>query len=53
MIVWLWSRLDQSPPLADDLKAWLLVVMVTNGLSLLIDSIDVIRYLMGERVPYY
>ena len=53
MIVWLWSQLDQSPPLAEDVKVWMLVVMVTNGISLLIDSIDVIRYLMGEREPYY
>lgn len=30
-------------------ETWLRVLMATNGLSLVIDYVDVLRYLMGDR----
>jgi hypothetical protein len=30
---------------------WLLALIVLDGISLVIDSVDVIRYLAGERTP--
>lgn len=51
LVPWLWIRLDQigidSAP-----GYWIVSVMIMNSLSLVIDTIDVIRYLMGERQPY-
>lgn len=32
---------------------WVLVLMVTNCISLIIDSMDVARWLRGERQPHY
>ena len=51
MVVWLWTRLDVAP--ADSLfRYWLLATIVLVSLSLLLDGVDVIRYLRGERDPY-
>ena len=48
MIVWLWGGLDQIP--ADDtFGVWLRVLIVLNSLSLLIDTVDVVRYVAGDR----
>ena len=48
-LLWfLWTRLGQNP--SDSFFGlWLRVVMVLNGLSLLIDLIDVARYIAGDR----
>jgi hypothetical protein len=53
MVPWLWMKLDQTPPLNSTLKYWLMIVIVLNTISLVIDGFDVIRYIKGERVPYY
>ena len=53
MVLWLWMRLDQTPPLDSTFKYWLMIVIVMNTISLVIDVVDVIRYIKGERVPYY
>ena len=51
MIGWLWSRLDQIP--ADEaFGVWIRTLIALNTLSLLIDAVDVVRYLRGERDPY-
>ena len=51
MVAWLWTRLDVAP--ANSLfKYWLLATIVLVSLSLLVDAVDVIRYLRGERDPY-
>lgn len=48
LIVWLWSRLDQIP--ADDaFGVWVRVLIGLNAISLVIDVIDVVRYVAGER----
>ena len=51
MIPWLWSRLDQVGP-SDPLGYWITAVMILDGISVIIDVIDVFRYLRGERQPY-
>ena len=53
MVLWLWTRLDQTPSLNSTLEHWLIIVIVMNTISLIIDVVDVARYIKGERVPYY
>jgi len=48
MLLWLGMRLDEIP--TDDLFGiWVRALMVLNGISLIIDTIDVSRYLLGDR----
>ena len=48
LLYFLWTRLDQIP--ADDFFGiWIRVLMIANALSLVIDTVDVARYLAGER----
>ncbi len=51
MVAWLWTRLDAAPA-STLFRYWLLATIVLVSLSLLIDAVDVIRYLRGERDPY-
>jgi len=51
MIVWLWFRLDQIAS-NGPFGYWVLAVIILNGLSLLIDTVDVTRYIRGERRPH-
>ncbi len=51
MVPWLWTRFDQVEP--DNLIGyWMIAVMAVNGIALIIDAIDVLRYVRGEREPY-
>ena len=48
LLYFLWMRLEQNP--VDDLFGlWLRVVMILNAASLIIDAIDVGRYIAGDR----
>ena len=48
LLVFLWMGLDQIP--ADDFYGiWIRTLMVVNAVSLVIDGIDVYRYVAGER----
>ena len=48
LIYFLWLRLEQLP--ADDFFGiWIRILMILNATSLVIDSVDVIRYIAGER----
>ena len=48
MIVWLWGRLDQIP--ADDVFGiWIRVMMAINSISLVLDTVEVVRYIAGDR----
>lgn len=50
LVFWLWGRLDHAP--ADSTFGyWLMAVIVLDSLSLIIDTIDVLRYFKGERTP--
>ena len=50
MIPWLWNRLDHAVP-GSPFSYWLAAVMILDGLSLVIDAVDVLRYVRGERAP--
>ena len=48
MVVWLWTRLDQLP--ADDFfGVWVRVLILLNTISLVIDTVGVVRYAAGDR----
>ncbi len=51
MVPWLWTRLDQVG-LDSPLGYWIAAVIVVDGISLVIDAVDVFRYLRGDREPY-
>ncbi len=51
MVPWLWTRLDQIGP-GDLLGYWMIAVVAVNGIALIIDAIDVLRYVRGDRKPY-
>ena len=48
LIFFLWTRLDQTP-VDDPFGIWLRVLMMVNAISLVIDTIDVTRYISGAR----
>ena len=52
MLIWFaWHPPDKmQQPL---LYSWVLSLMICNTLSLLIDAIDVVRFIAGERHPHY
>jgi hypothetical protein len=52
LFAWIATRADS---IASDqsLAEWILLLLVTNLISLVVDAIDAIRYLAGERAPYY
>ena len=52
MFAWMATRIDtiMGEP---DLAAWLLVLFATNMVSLVVDTIDAVRFLRGERTPHY
>ena len=52
MFAWIATRIEiiQAEP---DLARWLVVLAITNGVSLVIDAVDVTRYTLGERTPHY
>jgi hypothetical protein len=50
LIVWLLTRVNFMT--ADTrFEQWLLAIIVLNGLSLVIDLLDVVRYYEGDRQP--
>ncbi len=52
MFAWMATRLDAI--LAEPAFAtWLVVLFVTNLVSLIVDAVDVTKYLRGERAPHY
>ena len=51
LVFWLGTKLEHVP--ADSTFGyWLMAVMVLDSLSLFIDTIDVFRYVKGERRPF-
>jgi hypothetical protein len=52
MFAWMATRIDtiaSEPSLAN----WLLLLFATNMVSLVVDTVDAVRFLRGERTPYY
>ena len=50
LIVWLLARVDVTT-FDTRFEQWILAVIVLHGLSLVIDLLDVVRYMRGEREP--
>ena len=48
LLYFLWTRLDQSPE-GDFFGLWIRALMVLNATSLIIDVVDVVRYIAGDR----
>ena len=48
LLYFLWTRLDQNSP-EDFYGIWMRVLMLLNALSLIIDAVDVGRYIAGDR----
>ena len=48
LMYFLWLRLDQIP-VDEPFGLWMRALMVANAISLVIDTIDVTRYISGER----
>ncbi len=48
LLYFLWTRLDQNPP-HDLFGTWIRTLMALNATSLVIDAVDVIRYIAGDR----
>ena len=51
LVPWAWYR-SQALPEGSWMSIWLIALVVLNTGSLLIDAVDVVRYLRGEREPY-
>lgn len=50
LIPWIWSRLGVAPA-GSPQRLWMLALIAMNGVSLLIDVADVVRWVNGERGP--
>ena len=50
LLIWLVWRLQDGWP-DSFFEGWLWVLIALNGISLVIDTFDVARYLLGERAP--
>ncbi len=48
LLYFLWTRLDQSPE-GDFFGLWIRALMVLNATSLIIDVVEVVRYIAGDR----
>ena len=48
LILWLSTRVEITS-LSTEFDQWLMAVIILDGLSLIIDTVDVIRYAKGER----
>ena len=46
LIAWLATRLDDVDGL---MRVWLIALIAVNGLSLVVDVVDLVRYLRGDR----
>jgi hypothetical protein len=52
MFAWMAFRLDAIAAYPA-LSTWLVVLLATNAVSLVIDSLDVFRFVNGARSPHY
>jgi len=52
MFAWMATRIDtimENPALA----TWLILLLATNLVSIVVDAIDAVRFMRGERAPHY
>ena len=50
MVIWLATGFD-TEQITSPFGLWLAAVMTLNSVSLIIDGVDVVRYIKGERTP--
>lgn len=48
LVPWLWIRMSVEP-VSSSFSLWLRLVIVVNTVSLLIDVLELVRYVRGER----
>ena len=48
MLIWLYTRID-SIKLVDDLYKWILLVFFFDGISIILDTVDVVKYILGNK----
>ena len=53
MLAWMTLRLDTLPTGEVAFRVWLITLIATNAVSLAIDAWDAMRFMLGERRPYY
>ncbi len=53
LVYWLNTRLVVEAHDDVRFRAWITLIVLTNSVSLIMDAIDMLRYLKGEREPYY
>ena len=51
MLIWFVAELPTVEP--GLLRTWLIAVIALDAISLVIDTVDVIRWVRGERAPHY
>ena len=53
MLTWIAMRLDAIPKDENAFRIWLITLIATNAVSLAIDALDAMRFVFGDRRPYY
>jgi hypothetical protein len=53
MLAWMALRLDTIPAGDAAFRAWIMLLIGTNAISLAIDAWDATRFALGDRYPYY
>lgn len=53
MLAWMALRLEALPASATAFHTWLILLIATNMVSLTIDAYDAMRFVLGERRPFY
>lgn len=51
LVIWFAMRLDAAPS-GGLFRYWMLSIIVLNSISIVIDVIDVLRYIKGDRAPF-
>jgi hypothetical protein len=52
MLIWLVSRLDHIPE-GTFFRGWILTLIAMDTVSLLLDIVDLVRYLRGDHTPRF
>jgi len=53
MLAWMALRLDTIPKDEIAFRIWIITLIATNAVSLAIDALDAMRFVLGDRRPYY
>lgn len=53
MFTWIMLRPGALPVKESAFHVWILALFATNALCLVIDTVDLTRFILGDRKPYY